>query len=393
MRIPTLEKRIKRRITARKQSFFAACSPGLTKLCFREIQGLNQELESLAVVSGGVEFSGRVHDGYLANLCLRSPSRITMEVTRFKAENFRTLEKKLKAVNWELYLVKGAAISFEVSTRQSRLYHKGAIAQRAAAVIDDYLKGPVVSYDSGKTQGRFTLFIRGIRDRFIVSLDSSGDLLYKRGIKKEVGPAPLRENLAFAVLYWAGYTGNEPLVDPMCGSGSFTLEAAMIQRGMPPGWFRQFAFEAWPCFVKKRWNFLKQEAGRQIISEPEPGIFGSDLDGKLLPGLKKGLSHNGLDSGIQLFQNDFFDLDPGKLTREKGVVVLNPPYGRRLGEKKRIKQFYRQIGKKLGSDFKGWRAGLILPGKELLRMLDFKVSLQPIFHGGLELYAAIFTIE
>ncbi|WP_212637991.1 THUMP domain-containing class I SAM-dependent RNA methyltransferase [Desulfocicer vacuolatum] len=388
-----MEKRIKRRITARDHIFFAACAPGLKRLCHRELIQQMPDLKNVNMIPGGVEFSGTVQDCYKANLYLRSPSRITMRIAGFKAENFRTLEKRLQEIEWELYLKKGIAFSCDAVTRHCRLYHSDAISQRVEKQILDYFDQLPHERNSSVARGIQSasqrILIRGEDDRFEISLDSSGDGLYKRGLKKYVGAAPLRETLAFALLSAAEYTPGKRLIDGMCGSGSFSLEAAMITRNMAPGLFRFFSFEQWPCFSEKQWHYLKNEATKQIKLLSEPTVFASDLDLQCVEALEKTVEEFDLSSTIQVFPSDFFALRPDVLSSGPGVAVLNPPYGKRIGSPATIKALYKQIGEKLESDFKGWTVVIIMPDRQLAESFSFSHRWMPLFHGGLELHAAI----
>ncbi len=392
MKKKAFEKRVKRRVNARKQRFFAVCSPGLNSLCHREIQSLLPEMENADAMPGGVEFSGSIDDCFAANLHLRSPSRIIMRIAAFKAENFRTLEKKLSQVPWELYLKKGADLTFDVSNRRSRLYHTDAVAGRARDVVLRHLSLCDSQSCCCDETALHKIFIRGIDDHFEISLDSSGELLHKRGLKDNVGAAPLRETLAFSILAAAGYSGHEPLIDPMCGSGSFCLEGAMMSCLIPAGLYRDFAFRHWPCFSSKKWEFMKKKAEGLIKIPDFPYIFASDIDEHILESLNKILEKFNLSSSIKVFKNDFFDLDPETLTRDKGLVVLNPPYGRRIGQEPLSATMFRDIGKKLKSDFRGWRAAVIVPDKRLLKNFPHPSSVIPLFHGGLDLNAAVIRL-
>ena len=394
MKKTALEKRIKRRITAREHVFFAACAPGMQRLCHRELTELMPGRESITMIPGGVEFTGSVEDCYKANLHLRSPSRIIMRMGSIKAENFRTLENRLLEMEWELFLKKGVPFSCDVSTNHCRLYHTGAIVERVEKCIVDYFErlpqeqGAVVAHRLPDVGQR--ILIRGVDDRFEISLDSSGDGLYKRGMKKNVGAAPLRETLAFALLSAVGYSPGQPLIDGMCGSGTFSLEAAMITRHTPPGIFRSFAFEHWPCFSEKQWQYLKNEAVKETISPLRPVIFASDLDSGCVNSLEKTVKSFDLSSTIEVFQRDFFDLIPSSLTSlPRGVVVLNPPYGKRIGDSETIQALFKRIGEKLSSDFKGWTVVIIMPDRNLAESFSFHCRWVPLFHGGLDLHAAI----
>ena len=386
MKPTPFEKRIKRRVTARKQTFFASTAPGLKQILAAEFATLPLETEHFTMAEGGVVFSGPMKSCYLANLYLGTASRITMEIAEFKAENFRTLEKKLAQVEWELFLKKRGRIHVEATTHHSRLYHTRAIEERAVQIIQDHLD--MAAPESPGAPASYRILIRVRDDRFFISLDTSGDLLHKRGITTAVGMAPLRSTLARSILIRTGFSGREPLVDPMCGSGSFVLEGAMMASQIPPGFYRQFAFEQFPCFSQAQWNHLKKTAEKNFRKAEAPLIFGFDQADRLIHGLEQTLVDHGFSGGVKVGRQDFFDLSPEDFTGQAGVVVLNPPYGRRLGEKNETAGFYKQIGDKLARDFKGWRAGILLPEPELARELPFAVELHPLFHGGLEIHVA-----
>ena len=358
-----------------------------------------------------------------------------MRIAEFKAENFRTLEKKLNEIDWGLFLKNGNNIKYEVSSRHSRLYHKNAIAERTKKIISKYfvehstesistdksirktvnvsdkqiISGKVGLSEAGnifeaknipkepdpcklgaeQINKHQKIFIRAMENHFVVSLDSSGDLLHKRGKKIFVGKAPLRENLGFAVLVAVGYSGKEILVDPMCGSGTFSLEAAMKLRNIPPGFFRDFAFQDWPCFSSAWWEYFKKQARSHFLPETDrPYIFASDIDPEAMENLKKTVMAYEVSSSIDISNMDFFDIIPKDFTDEKGIVVLNPPYGKRISDQGNSYSFFIKIGDKLKRDFKGWNAGVILPYRDLIHTLPFSVSLTPFSHGGLKIFAA-----
>ena len=269
-----LSKRIKRHVVGRRRTYFAATSPGFEAICHEELSALGLSIEKASVVEGGVEFDGRLQDCYLANLHLRTAGRILMRIDRFKATAFRQLEKKVAAIPWELYLPPAVLPDIHVTTKHCRLYHSDAIGRRFS---DGISRQPLSrDFDGGggeKTLSDLTLFVRGVDDRFTVSIDSSGNHLHKRGLKRHHGQAPIRETLAATALRLVGYNGSEPLVDPMCGTGTFSLEAALMVKNIPPGWFREFAFMQWPSFRRKRWEYLKRQCETKFTGHPKPVIF------------------------------------------------------------------------------------------------------------------------
>ncbi len=352
--------------------------------------GLGFPEDNLSITQGGIEFKSKLNSCMLFNLNLRSPSKILMRISHFKADSFKKLEKKINAIDWILYLPKNCHLKFNVTTRKSRLYHSDAIAQRCEKIILDQLRlGSGFTEPSGKPSTQ-TIYIRAEDNNFTISLDSTGELLFKRGLKQKVAKAPLRENLAFAMLFWADFSKEDILIDPMCGSGTFSLEAAMIKTGLPPGFFRSFAFENWPGFSQKAYSHIKKQAEKQFTGCSGKQIFASDIDEMALTAMEQNISHPMLNPVIDVSKTDFFALRPSMISpQKKGVVMLNPPYGKRLGEKSDTRSFYHEIGKKLTANFKGWRVGIILPSRECKSYLGLKLELKPIYHGGLDIFAGI----
>ena len=387
MKKPTaFEKQVKRRVTARDHPFFAVCPPGLTRFCKNEILAHGIDPEKLEITRGGIEFSARPDTCMNLNLTLGSPSRILMRIGQFKATGFHQFETGMAAIEWDLFLPKNTIPLFKVHTRKSALYHSDALAQRGKAVVLRHPGLQVSPHCSTNDTHIQTIYIRAEQDRFHISLDTSGDPLYRRGIKQTVTPAPLRETLAFAMLHWAGYKPGDCLLDPMCGCGTFSLEAAMIQSSIPTGYFRPFAFEPWPGFSRKTFAWQKKQAEKHFRSSPRPLIFASDTDDNALRAARENVSPALIAPLVHIEKQNFFDIRSGG-SGNKGVIMLNPPYGKRLGRTADTASFYREIGKKLRSDFKGWRTGIILPGRKIYADLGLKLDLHPIFHGGLDLFA------
>lgn len=378
------EKRVKRQVTAREHRFFVVVSPGLVPVCIGELDRLFNGAKPLTEVDGGIEFDGDVSDLYRANLHLRTASRIVMRLDSVKATDFAALENKITVLPWELHLYKNAPLSVHVTVKKSRLYHSDALAQRLREWIGERLEkwgrpGP----EPVKAQ---TLFVRGLNDRFTLSLDSSGDLLYMRGLKTAGGKAPIRETLAAGMLMMAGYDGCMPLIDPMCGTGSFSIEAAMIALSIPPGWYRDFAFFSWPCHRAGAWNHLRREAEQKIMEPDEPRIFASDIDEGVCDMLRENLEHRGLTRLIRVNRNDFFSINPDTLGLKNGLVMFNPPYGQRLGTRNQSEALARQVFTTLKHRYSGWRAGMISPFEPASLSPGFPLKSQIMFHGGMNVY-------
>lgn len=394
-----IEKRIKRHVLGKVRRFFASTSPGMAPLCLDELLSVGICKADTALVKGGVEFTGRVHDCYLANLRLRTTNRILMRMETFRATNFRQLAKRVTSLPWELYLQQGAQYGVSVTSRQSRLFHKEAIS-------DQFKEGVAQRWalSHGALKGAREIrpfaqqiFVRTQNDSFTVSIDSSGELLYRRGLKTQGGKAPIRETIGAAILILAGYNGHEPLLDPMCGTGTFSLEAAMMANQIPAGWYRDFAFMGWPCFKAARWKHIRREAEKSMTPVQEPMVFASDNDPHACQVLERVVRDNDLSHAVSVSKRDFFDLLPSDLktltrTKQRGLVAINPPYGRRLGKRGHSEKVFLEICQKLKKDFSGWKVALLAPNRSLVRKLPFVVDVRGLFHGGLRLTLLTGTI-
>jgi putative N6-adenine-specific DNA methylase len=288
-------------------------------------------------------------------------------------------------VPWELFILPGAPIRIRVTSRHSRLYHKDAVSGR---VKDSIALRLAQNEFSGKAAPAPTIiqqiFVRLSHDQVTLSIDSSGDLLHKRGIKPRTARAPLRETLAAAALTLSGYTGTEPLLDPMCGSGTFSIEAALMALRIPSGWFRNFAFMEWPSFQPKRWEHMKQTADKKIIRTNTPSIFASDRDQRAVCDLEDSITRYGISNIVAVSRRDFFDLSPTELTHRHGLVTLNPPFGRRLGSRRKSDALFLSVCERLKKEYNEWKFILISPNLRMAKMVPFKSTIHMLPHGGLK---------
>lgn len=379
-----LDRQLKRHIIGPRQTFFASVLPGFEDVCRQELESLSETIEIVEQVNGGIVFSGRLVDLYRANLHLRTAGRILMRIVQFKATNFRGLAKRLDAIAWHLYLQPGTVPQTKVASHRSRLYHTNAVAQRLGETIEGFWRSQGITPLSDSDQ---TLYLRLDADIATLSIDSSGKALYRRGVKSHEAEAPLRETTAAAILLMTGFESSPgaPLLDPMCGSGTFSLEAALTRKRIAPGLFREFAFRQWPAFRPKQWDYLKSEATKRIKTLEAPQIHASDLSPEVCQRLETSAHHAGLTDAITIRTADFFQMRPDSFPGSGGLMVLNPPYGRRLDAGGAIKQFYRRIDKKLTSDFKGWQVAVVVPHRQWLPRLADRMESMPLSHGGLKL--------
>jgi putative N6-adenine-specific DNA methylase len=343
---------------------FAIVAPGLEALLADELQELGIKGTAMA---GGVEWNGSESSIAMANLWSRIASRVVVRIGEFSARTFFELERHAKKVEWARYIPSDAAVQFRVTARKSKLYHTGAIAQRLQEAVARQLGRDVKvagGDDDEDSDVPGQLFIvRVERDQFTVSADTSGALLHRRGYRQAVAKAPLRETLAAAMLRGAGWEAKTPLVDPMCGSGTIAIEAAMMARKIPPGIERRFAFLEWPGTDVSRWNTLAAHARGQILAKSPVAIAASDRDAGAIEAAKANAQRAGVVADIQFAVQAISAASP--VGKGFGVVITNPPYGERVGDAKDIRNLYAQLGHVARAKFNAWELALLSPGKAL----------------------------
>jgi putative N6-adenine-specific DNA methylase len=293
-----------------------------------------------------------------------------VRIARFHADSFHELERRAKKIAWEEYLAPGATVKFRVTCRKSRLYHSDAVAERFAEAAASRVAGVAASRsressdDGDASEGDAQIFIvRITHDDCVVSVDSSGDLLHRRGYRLASGKAPVRETLAAAMLIASGWDKASPLVDPMCGSGTIPIEAAMMARGIPPGISRTFAFQQWPSYDSVTWSRLNE---RFVPKGTNSGvILASDRDDGVVKSATENASRAGVESAIEFSAQAISHLNPPSAP---GWIVTNPPYGVRVGESAPLRNLYSQFGKILRQKAPGYFVCLLSADRRLDRL-------------------------
>ncbi len=339
-----------------KYKLFAACAPGIEKILHMELQGLGIEGK---LTHGGVEFSGDLLTIYSSNLWLRTASRVLARIGSFSLTSLKDARSRFARYPWEIYVGSADCVRVRASCHKSKLYHSGAVAQRVAEAISQRLGKEVrlVNESSGKKAP--LIFVRIVKDHCILSVDTSGEHLHKRGFKKFSVKAPLRENLAAAMLIASGYNGSRPLIDPFCGSGTIVLEAAMIAARIPPGKGRRFAFMGWKTFDKALWNEVLRRS-ETFFRRPPEVIIGSDRDEAAIHASIANAEAGGLADLVSFAVDDVSRITP-PAGAAHGIIVTNPPYGKRLKENNSLLAFYAEFGQLFIERFTGWDLTLILP--------------------------------
>jgi len=336
----------------RPVSLFAVAPPGLEDCCRAELDALG--LKPDPIQPGGVPFVGGLAELYRANLHLRTAGRVLVGLGEFVARDFPTLFQRTLRLPWGSFLRSAEGLQVRVTVRRSRLLHSGRIADAVAAAVSQSL-GEGARAGEGCDQ---LLMVRIEDDVCRFSVDSSGALLHRRGYRQVPTAAPLRENLAAGLLALLQWTSVEPLVDPFCGSGTLAIEAALLAAGIAPGLHRSFTFMHWPGFRQGLWRKLCQDAEREVRVPPELTLLASDQDADAVAAA----SVNAAAAGVaDLIRIESVGLSELPLPVRPGLLLGNPPYGRRLEDEALARLPLDQLQRRLEGDLRGWRAGLIMP--------------------------------
>ena len=347
---------------------FASTALGLESIAAGELKSLGvrgrQEV-------GGVAFAGDLETMYRSNLWLRTASRVVVRLGQFHASTFYELERRVKKLPWREFLPSAGEVSVRATCRKSRLYHSDAVAERVLEAIARVattgvsLKASLADRkedgddESGRDESSQIFVVRILYDQVEISADSSGALLHRRGYRKDVAKAPLRETLAAAMVLASGWQKEHPLLDPLCGAGTIPIEAALIARRIAPGTARDFQFMKWPGFDARAWGAIHEEA-RQAETNPQLDIRAADRDEGAIVATTSNAERAGVGSDIRA---EVASLSQSLATLPdvaggEGWIISNPPYGVRIGDQRDLRDLYATIGKVLKTRL-GWRLGLL----------------------------------
>lgn len=362
---------------------FAMTAPGCEKACLAELQALGIAGQ---IMGGGVSFRGDAGVLYQANLWLRSSGRILVRFAHLRATSFPDLFQKSLRLPWGRFIRPQMPLDVRVTSRRSRLMHTDRIAETVRAAVDRALGRQEVLPHEGAQR----LLVRLEDDQVVISFDSSGALLHRRGYRLEQGAAPLRETLAAALLHELDWQPAIPLWDPMCGSGTLLIEAALLGLGRAPGLNRSFAFENWPHFRTGRWELLCQAARAAERRDIPLSLHGSEIDSELLVAAQRNAERAGVSSHVNLIPGNFLHMP---VPERSGILVCNPPYGLRLGTRHDLLKFYAQFGAFLRQHARGWRGGFLLPDSRLAEATGLNLRQGAVFaHGGLSVPLYLFQL-
>ncbi len=355
---------------------FLSVAPGLETALRDEVA--EASFASPRVVPGsGVAITGGWPEVWRANLVLRGAARVLVRVGAFRAMHLAQLDKRARKFDWAAVLRPDVPVRVEATCRKSRIYHDRAAAQRVERAIAETLGAPI----SPKAELR--VMVRIEDDLCTISLDTSGEPLHRRGHKAAVGKAPMRETLAALFLRQCGFTGTEPVIDPMCGSGTFPIEAAEIAAHLPPGRDREFAFMQFAAFDAGAYADLRG-AALATATTPDIVFHGYDRDAGAVQNARANAERAGVGALTAFEQQPIAELK--RPDGPPGLVIVNPPYGARIGNKKLLYALHATLGQVLRERFSGWRVGIITSEGGLARATDlpFLPPGPPVAHGGLK---------
>jgi putative N6-adenine-specific DNA methylase len=351
---------------------FLMAAPGLEDVLNAEVRG--KGFKQPKSVPGGVIIKGGWPEVWRANLWIRGAGRVLASLDQFRVLHLAELDNRARQVPWATVLRPDVPFRVEVTCKKSRIYHSDAAAERIATAIAEELGAP------HSTEAEVIVRARIEHDICFIGIDTSGELLHKRGYKETVNMAPIRETMASLFLRQCGYDGTEPVVDPMCGSGTFIIEAAEIAARLNPGRSRRFAFEQFANFDAAAWQRMRDaNPGRKPVAR----FYGSDRDTSAILMSRANSERADVAEFTEFRQCTISDVVAPE--GPPGLVIVNPPYGTRIGDKKKLAPLYRTLGQTLMTRFAGWRVGIITTETMLARAtgLAFLPGTAPVPHGGL----------
>lgn len=360
---------------------FAAVPRGAEELTSAELSALG--ISDAKPGKGGVAFRTDQAGLYRANLWLRTASRVLVQLALFPCSSPAELYTGVHAIPWQELITPAMTLAVDCSLRDSTLTHSGFVALKTKDAVVDRIRescGSRPNVDTALPDVRINVHLH--KNICTISLDSSGDSLDRRGYRLERNEAPLRETLAATVVALTGWDGSIPLADPMCGSGTIPVEAALMAANIPPGKNREFGFQRWLDFDSELWNEICATAEAGIRKLPVGLITGYDLDNRALLLAGRNTDKAGLHGQIHFFHAALQDFRP---EGDKGVVILNPPYGKRLGEDDDLRELYCQIGDVMKKFCRGWTGYVLTGNLELAKYIGLKASRRYVlFNGAIE---------
>lgn len=353
-------------------SLFVTCADGLESLLEEELLELG--FSKLRKGFRGIYVEGGIRDVYSLNYCSRIASRVLWPIKRFNCGDREDLYRYARSIDWKAYMSENETFAIDANVNHGKLKNSLFAIQVVKDAICDFFRAEVSKRPNVDVRGgdvRFNLFIdRGVA---IISLDTSGVALFKRGYRFGSVAAPLQETLAAAILRLTGYRGDRVLLDLCCGSGTFLIEAALIASNTAPGYLRKkWGFSHLPDFSQKDWFLFKAEVDEKRKSLPKDLLFGIDIDSEAISSAKKNLRKAGFGDEVSFSQADLFQYSPRV---SPSMIICNPPYGKRLEDEESLYSLYRELGYVMGRICQRPGKGFVFSGNsKLSKAIRLKVT-------------------
>lgn len=361
--------------------FFASCPRGLEALLVEDLTAAGAL--RVAQVPGGAQFTASWEACYRANLHSSVATRILWRIAHNRYTREEDIYKMALAISWTDIFDPSQTIRCDTVATRSPLRSLEFVTLRVKDAICDRFRastGIRPSVDTRDPDVRISLHLT--EDEATLYVDTSGNPLWQRGERLDTGEAPLKENLAAGILRLSGWQPGMALLDPMCGSGTFLLEAAQMAKGEAPGLNRTFGFERLTSFDPAIWRDLRNEAAARVQPLTKLPIVGSDIDGGLLRKAQANLRRAGLEGAVELKHCDARDIRPHAA---EGIWVTNPPYGVRIGEANELAELYPELGDHLKAEFAGWTACFFSSDTRLPKLIGLRPDRKtPLYNGKLE---------
>ena len=361
--------------------FFATCPRGLEALLADEL--LAQRALKIIVTDGGVSFEGSLETMYRVNLHSRIATRIMSRVGQGSYATEEDIYKATFKLHWPSWFKVNQTIRVKVTGVKCPLKSLDFVTLRIKdAVCDRFREEGALRPSVSVRDPDVRIHAYLTQDQYQLYLDTSGAPLYQRGFRDVSVIAPLRENLAAGIIMLSGWIPGTPFLDPMCGSGTFLIEAAMMAVNQPPGMKRTFGFQKLTSFDEGLWKKIETEAMNKMKPIEFLDIYGSDMDLRAVRVARHNLKVAGLEEVAKVMQSDFIKLEP---PTSEGTLVTNPPYGQRIGEDEDLKEVYPVWAKHMKESFGGWNTYFLTADLEMPKDMRLKPSKKtPLYNGALE---------
>ena len=362
------------------ETFFATCPRGLEDELKKEFMDLGGQ--AVRATPGGVECQGPFSLCYRLNLESRIASRILWRVGQGSYRHEEDLYRLALQLPWPQWFSVNCRIKVRLVAQQSPLTSLEFSTLRVKdAICDCFLRELKKRPEVDKRNPDIQIVVFVDEGQVVMYLDTTGSPLFKRGWRQAVGEAPLRENLAAGILRLSGWTSEQVLLDPMCGSGTFLIEAALMAKGVAPGARREFSFRHFRNFDRVVWSEMRPDVQQSLPKTPQLKLFGFDHDAEALSTARSNLQYLKLFE-IQVNQGDVLEITP---PAAKGIIVTNPPYGVRMGNQSDLEEWYPKFGDMLKQRFSGWTVYVLSADFRFPKLIRLAPSRKiPLFNGGLE---------